>query len=286
MASRKGRSRLPAGGSSKARSYAHYLKVPELLDLQRLLSDPPEHDETLFIIIHQVYELWFKQILHELDAILDALARNDVRLATRLFRRVIEIQRVLVTQISVLETMSPSDFLRFRDHLNPASGFQSYQFRELEFVAGLKDPRYLAFYEAEPDLAAGLKARLDAPSLGDAWEALLRRHGFDYPEISSPSSGEERERLGMRRRETLLSIYGDRDAHHDLHALAEVMIEFDENLSLWRWHHVRMVERMIGMKQGTGGSEGVAYLEGTLGKKCFPDLWELRSYLGPADLAG
>ena len=272
--------------ANQARSYADYLKVPELLALQRCLSEPPEHDETLFIVVHQVYELWFKLMLLEVDTIIGRMTAGDARQAARLFRRLHEIQQVLIRQVAVLETMAPQDFLRFRDHLKPASGFQSYQFRELEFASGLKDPRYLEAYREEPELGARLRARLEEPSLADAWEALLRRRGCDYPELPPETPEQERLRRRSRRIEALLSIYADTDRHHDLYCLAEAMIQYDENLSLWRWHHVRMVERMIGMKQGTGGSEGVGYLQTTLGKRCFPELWELRTHLGDGGFYG
>ena len=248
-------------------TYGGYLKVPELLSLQVCLSSPLQHDEPLFIVIHQVYELWFKLVLHEVDTAVRCLEEDKVAEGTRLLRRVVEIQRLLVHQVRVLETMRPQDFLGFRYHLNPASGFQSVQFREVEFVLGLKDGGVIERLRTSPEEKARLERRLGAPSLGDALDALLARRGFDR-------SGDE------WRLRALLEVYEKPDAHADLNALAEVLIEIDECLSLWRAHHVQMVERMIGTKRGTGGSDGVAYLQSTLPKRAFPDLWRVRTRMG------
>jgi tryptophan 2,3-dioxygenase len=247
-------------------TYGTYLKVPELLSLQQCRSDPAHHDEPLFIVIHQVYELWFKLVLHEIDSALVELGADRVGEGTRLLRRVVEIQRLLVAQVRVLETMRPQDFLGFRYHLNPASGFQSVQFRELEYVLGLKDPAYLQHLRAEPVELDRLRRRLEAPSVGDALDGLLHRRGFAYQD----PEGRE---LAFAR------IYED-EAFADLNALLEVLIEIDECLALWRAHHVQMVERMIGGKRGTGGSEGVPYLQTTLPKRAFPELWRARTHLG------
>lgn len=263
---------LPIKEGEQRLTYGGYLRVWELTSLQRLLSDPPQHDETLFIIIHQVYELWFKQLLHEIDAIVERLNRDEVLSAHRLLRRCIEIQRVLVSQISVLETMTPMDFLAFRDHLLPASGFQSAQFREMEFVSGLKDRRFLKNYEPGTEDYARLEVRLEQPSLGDAVYEMLGRRGFNLPQDSETADA------GSVRISELMRIYTDADRHYDLFLLAESLIEYDETFALWRLHHVKMVERMIGSKTGTGGSEGAAYLKKTVERRFFPDLWELRTH--------
>ena len=219
-------------------------------------------------------------MLHEVNAVIACLGAGDTRLATRLCRRMIEIQRVLIQQISVLETMTPPDFLEFRDHLNPASGFQSYQFRALEFRAGLKEPRFLDMHRKDPLALKMLEAAFSEPSLRDAWEVHLRARGLDYPPYEDGGLAAEREATTLRRMASLLKVYSDRNDLYDLYILAEALIEFDENFLLWRTHHILMVERMIGMKQGTGGSEGVGYLRTTLGRKCFPDLWEVRTHIG------
>lgn len=269
---------LPVNKTEGQLTYGGYLKVNDLLNLQHLLSDPVQHDETLFIIIHQVYELWFKQMLHEIDTIIEKLNHNDVLGAIRLIRRGIEIQRVLVSQVAVLETMTPMDFLAFRDNLMPASGFQSTQFREFEFACGLKDESFLSFFDEGTDEYARLQKRLASPTLPDAFFALLSRRGFNMPE---KSANEPIERYHTRIAE-LTRIYQEADKHYDLFLLAESLIEFDEAVILWRLRHVKMAERMIGSKIGTGGSEGVAYLQSTTTQKFFPELWELRTYLSNA----
>ncbi len=264
---------LPLRPDEPLLTYGGYLKINELLSLQHLLSDPLQHDETLFIIIHQVYELWFKQLLHELDTIAELLQKDEPLSVHRLLRRCIEIQRVLISQISILETMTPMDFLAFRDHLNPASGFQSAQFRELEYLAGLKNRSYLRNYREDSPEYARLLRRLEEPTLGDHFYNLLRRRGFDLP------FDEEGKESASRRIKSLMRIYEESNRHFDLYLLIETMLEFDENFALWRMRHVKMVERMIGSKTGTGGSEGAAYLQKTVEKKFFPEFWEMRTYL-------
>jgi tryptophan 2,3-dioxygenase len=253
--------------SDQGLTYGRYLRVPELLELQKLASDPGHHDEPLFIVIHQVYELWFKLILHEIDSAVLHLAADAVAESTRLLRRVVEIQRLLVSQVRILETMRPQDFLGFRYHLNPASGFQSIQFREIEFLLGLKDPQMIGHLLCDPLEMTRLRTRLEAPSVGDALDALLQRRGLGG---SDPDW----------RLAALVRIYSEPDTYADLLALCEVLVDIDECLALWRAHHVQMVERMIGVRKGTGGSDGVTYLRTTLPKRAFPDLWRVRSHLG------
>ncbi len=253
-------------------SYGSYLKVEELLGLQQPLSRPPHHDEMLFIIIHQVYELWFKQLLHEVDATMGALDRDDLLRVAKHFRRIHAIQRLLEQQVDILETMTPQEFNQFRDNLNPASGFQSVQFRELEYACGVRRSELMKWIELSDAQRARLERRSQEPSLYDRVKALLRRRGF-----SVDSSAELIE--SFRR------IYTDEAAYYDLYLLLEDLIEFDERFLLWRGRHVRMVERMIGHKQGTGGSSGVRYLEGTLAHRFFPELWEVRTYLGEGTYA-
>jgi tryptophan 2,3-dioxygenase len=265
----------PTPGEARL-TYGNYLKIDELLSLQRLLSDPPQHDELLFITIHQVYELWFKQLLHELDSVVVCLDADDVLGGHRLLRRCIEIQRVLIEQITVLETMTPNDFLTFRDELMPASGFQSAQFRALEFVCGLEDAAQLEHYAPGSPARMHLERRLEARTIGDAFRALIDRRAPSAGDSADPAPDTA---PPLIRR--LLGIYQNPGAHYDLYLLAEALIEFDEMFYLWRLRHVAMVERMIGAKPGTGGSDGVAYLRTTLGRKFFPELWELRSWLSP-----
>jgi tryptophan 2,3-dioxygenase len=248
-------------------SYGSYLKVDELLALQQPLSQPPHHDEMLFIVIHQVYELWFKQTLHEIDATIRALDRDDLLRVAKHFRRIHTIQRLLEQQVDILETMTPQEFNQFRDHLNPASGFQSVQFRELEFACGIRRTDVLQWIELDDEQRARLERRSNEPSLYDRVKTLLRRRGF--------ATGSSAELIESFRR-----IYTNEAANYDLYLLLEDLIEFDERFLLWRGRHVRMVERMIGQKHGTGGSLGARYLEGTLAYRFFPELWEVRTYLG------
>jgi tryptophan 2,3-dioxygenase len=250
-----------------ALSYGSYLKVDELLGLQQPLSRPAHHDEMLFIIIHQVYELWFKQLLHEVDATMEAIDRDDLLRVAKHFRRIHSIQRLIEQQVDILETMTPQEFNQFRDHLNPASGFQSVQFRELEFACGIRRTDLLKWIELGAEQRERLERRSREPSLYDRVKALLRRRGF------AADSSEEMI-------ESLRQIYSNEAQNYDLYLLLEDLIEFDERFLLWRGRHVRMVERMIGQKHGTGGSLGAKYLEGTLGYRFFPELWDVRTYLG------
>lgn len=260
-------------------SYNKYLRVPDLIALQDCLSDPAHHDELLFITIHQTYELWFKQILHEIDAA--ALAMNEDRApsASRALARIVEIEKVLVQQIHILETMTPISFLGFRDELNPASGFQSMQFREIEFASGLKDKGTLDNFRADDFAHRRLAARHDAPTLAEAFFALLTRRGLDAPADPPNSTEEERRRAYGQRTRAAFEILTHFEERYEEFQLMEALIAHDEYFSLWRSHHIKMVERMVGTKRGTGGSEGVGYLRTTLDSKFFPELWEARTYL-------
>jgi len=240
--------------SGRRLNYGSYLQIPELLALQAGRTDA--HDELLFIIAHQAYELWFKELLHELVAVRSAIEQDALRRARHYLRRVSVVEALLVEQVGVLETMAPHDFLTFRSELAPASGFQSTQFREIEFLSGLKDPGYLKTLQSLPDDHARLQRRLDEPSLRDAYAALLGRRTL-----------------------TVLEIYRHADEHRDLYDLTEALLDHDEGFSLWRSRHIHMVERQIGDKPGTGGSTGVRYLQTTLNKRFFPELWQVRSQL-------
>lgn len=240
--------------SGRRLSYGSYLHIPELLALQGRLTEA--HDELLFIVIHQVYELWFKVLIHELQAVRNAIDGDDLRAARHYLARVKVIEALLVEQVGVLETMAPQDFLTFRSELAPASGFQSIQFREIEFLSGLRDPGFIKALDGEPGARPRLQQRLNEPSLLDAFTALLGRRGL-----------------------TVSELYRHGDRHPDVLDLAEALLDHDEGFRLWRLRHVQMVERQIGDKPGTGGSTGVHYLQSTLGKRFFPELWEIRSQL-------
>jgi tryptophan 2,3-dioxygenase len=260
-------------------SYNKYLRVRELIGLQDCLSDPAHHDELLFITIHQAYELWFKQMLHEIDAALAAMREDRAAAAARSLSRVVEIEKLLVSQIHILETMTPINFLGFRDQLNPASGFQSMQFREVEFASGLKDEAVLRAFRADEFASERLRARSRAPALGEEFYALLSRRGLNAPPDDPSQSEEERRRSYGRRVRAALEVVTHFETRFEEYQLSEALIAHDEFFSLWRYHHVKMVERMLGAKRGTGGSEGVGYLKTTLDKKFFPELWEARTYL-------
>lgn len=243
------------GEEGRRLSYGSYLKIPELLSLQECLTEA--HDELLFIAVHQAYELWFKVLLQELEAVRDRMQLDDTFWSRHALRRVSVIWRLLIEQVEVLETMSPQDFLAFRSELAPASGFQSIQFREIEFISSLKNPSYLKRLEASPEEQARLRRRLEEPTLWDAFCALVERRG-------SPS---------------LEEVFKRRDLHGELFDLSEGLLDHDESFALWRSRHVLMVERQIGSKTGTGGSTGAQYLRSTLDKRFFPELWAVRSRL-------
>ena len=249
-------------------SYGTYLRLPDLLALQSGLSAPPAHDELLFIVLHQAYELWFKEMLFELEAVRSALSGGDTNRARHYLARVHSIERVMLDHIDVIETMSPQDFLEFRSNLAPASGFQSVQFREIEFLSGLKEPGLLKRLAATPEERERLERRLAEPTLWDAFGALMESNGLPMP-ADDPEA----------RRGSLLKMIRDHEAYPDLFAVSEALLTHDELIAQWRLRHVLMVERQIGAKTGTGGSTGASYLRSTLDKRFYPELWDLRSYL-------
>ncbi|HEY0097359.1 MAG TPA: tryptophan 2,3-dioxygenase family protein [Pyrinomonadaceae bacterium] len=273
-------------GENAPLSYNKYLRVADLIALQECLSDPAHHDELLFITIHQTYELWFKQILHEIDASVALMNEDRAFVAARALTRVVEIEKVLVNQIHLLETMTPINFLGFRDELNPASGFQSMQFREIEFASGLKAQGTLDNFREDEFAHTRLQARFDAPTLADAFYAYLRRRGLDAPADDATLNKEERTRRYGQRTRAVLELLTHFETRPEEFGLAEALIAHDEYFSLWRSHHVKMVERMVGTKRGTGGSEGVGYLRTTLEQRFFPELWEARTYLDAKHGAG
>src|SRR2546427_1700293 len=260
-------------------SYNRYLRVPELIDLQTCLSSPAQHDELLFITVHQAYELWFKQILHEVDAAIRLMDEDRVAESARALRRVVEIEKLLINQIHILETMTPISFLGFREQLNPASGFQSMQFREIEFSSGLKDQGILHEFRNDQFAYERLRARFESPTLADAFYELLRRRGFNAPANDERLGQEENKKRYGKRTRAVLEILTHFEDRYQEFRLAEALLEHDEFFSLWRSHHIKMVERMVGGKRGTGGSEGIGYLRTTLEKRFFPELWEARTHL-------
>ena len=262
-------------------TYESYLRLPELLNLQTPQSDPPAHDELQFIIVHQSYELWFRLLLYEIRTIISHLRAGRVRQAIWLLRRLVEIERVMIQQIQVLETMSPVHFLEFRDLLRPASGLQSLQFRELEFLSGLRDERFFEVFDGRAAARQRLQAAHDGPNLWSAFCELLHSRGFDF----DTDAAEQQERA-------VGQIYTD-PRHLDLHQLCEVMVDYDEQFCIWRSRHALMAERMVGAKPGTGDAytgklagrasfqaPGVRYLQGRVNVHFFPVLWDVRTQLG------
>jgi tryptophan 2,3-dioxygenase len=248
-------------------TYGSYLRLPELLAQQVPQTSPPAHDELLFITVHQCYELWFAQLLHELTAARDAMLAGEIWRARHLLGRTHVIERLLVSQIDVLETMTPQDFGEFRAALAPASGFQSVQFRELEFLSGLKDPKFIArFRHLTPAERDRLTRRLAEPSLWDGFLAVLRAAGL-------PASHDDEVLT------SLVAVARDRSRHDAEWLLAEDLLTHDEMAGLWRARHVQMVERQIGTKSGTGGSTGAPYLQQRIPLRYYPLLWELRDWL-------
>ena len=265
-------------------TYNSYLKIKDLISLQQLESKPPMHDELLFITIHQAYELWFKQILFEMDSVIKRLKMFDIYEAQRLVHRVVRIEKLLVDQIHILETMAPRDFTSFRSILNPASGFQSVQFREIEFLSGIKDARVMRGIRLDDEERSRLNRRLEEPSIRDIFFDVLQHKGYDV--VSPDSNGEWTPSDRDRTMKALLEVYSRPEHHFHIYNLCEALVEHDQCIVLWRFHHVRVVERLIGRKAGTGGSSGVDYLSSTLSKRAFPMLWEVRAYLEDSDLYG
>jgi tryptophan 2,3-dioxygenase len=247
-------------------TYADYLKLDQLLSAQQPLS--PLHDEMLFIVIHQTKELWMKEMLHELRFAVALVGKNRIGEAYKAMARISRIQAVMTLSWDVLSTLTPVDYMKFRDVLGTSSGFQSAQFREIEYRLGLKDPSYLQHYSEGTGERGRLEAALAEPSLREAATAALERAGFD---------------LGDRSTEALaaawLQVYRDADRWFELYELAEKLVDIDDALAGWRHKHVLTVERIIGHKRGTGGSTGASYLRSTVDKRVFPELWALRTDL-------
>jgi tryptophan 2,3-dioxygenase len=259
---------------SAALTYTSYLALDEVLSAQRPRSD--EHDEMLFIVIHQVYELWFKQLLHELDHLQLMLEKVDTAHSVRTLRRALTILKVVVAQIDVLETMTPRQFTSFRTRLDAASGFQSGQFRELEAVLGRRDERMLKPYPKDSAAHERITAAMSRRSLFDSFLVYLAGSGYDIPPQYLNRDLRVAWAPAKDVQQVLIQVYGD-DAGPS--TVADLLVDLDEGMQEWRYRHVKMVERTIGAKEGTGGSAGVAYLRSTLFHSVFPDLWAVRSQL-------
>ncbi|WP_295187685.1 tryptophan 2,3-dioxygenase [uncultured Brevundimonas sp.] len=258
-------------------TYAGYLALDDLLSAQHPLSD--QHDEMLFVVIHQTKELWLKQILHETALAQSMVRAGDLVPAYKSLARVSRIQAVMTHSWDILSTMTPSDYLRFRGSLGSSSGFQSDQFRRFEAMLGLKDASFLKFHEDRPEALAALQAAIAAPSLYDDALAQLAKAGLPVPaevlnrDVTQPYAPSEAVEAAW------LEVYRDTERWWVLYQLAEKLVDLDDALLTWRHKHVVTVERIIGRRRGTGGTEGAAYLASTLTKRCFPELWSLRTKL-------
>jgi tryptophan 2,3-dioxygenase len=253
-----------------AQTYATYLKLDELLSLQQPLSSGPEHDEMLFIVIHQVYELWFKELLHECDRVIRLLEGDEPHRVQHTLKRILTILKVMVAQLDILETMTPLEFLSFRERLEAASGFQSDQFRQIEFLLGRKSDAAIQRFPEGSRARAALERRNRESTLWDAFLHYLAREGYGIPALSAPSfPSADIQRI-------LVEIYR-RDPKNS--ELCERLVDLDEGVQEWRYRHVKMVERTVGGRTGTGGSSGASYLRETVGVPAFPELWAIRSQL-------
>jgi tryptophan 2,3-dioxygenase len=257
-------------------TYEQYLSLDALLSLQQPRSDGPENDEMLFIVIHQVYELWFKELLHELDRVVTLLRSDESHRAQHTLRRILTILKVLVAQLDILETMTPLEFLSFRVRLEAASGFQSNQFRQLEFLLGIKSVAALARFPEGSQGRLVLERRYREPTVWDGFLHYLSREGYPIPATQLTRDYARPLEATSEIQQILLNIYR-RDVKNT--GICERLVDLDEGFAEWRYHHLRMVERTIGSKPGTGGSRGAAYLRTTLGSNLFPDLWEIRAQL-------
>ena len=259
-----------------ALTYSSYLRVDDLLDLQQPRSEGPEHDEMLFIVIHQVYELWFKEILHEIDRVKQLLEADEAHRAQHTLKRILTILKVLVAQLDILETMTPLEFMSFRARLEAASGFQSDQFRQLEFTLGRKSRQAIERFAAGSRAQMALEQRFAEPTLWDAFLRYLAREGYAVPQTALTRDVTDAVQPSEDLQQILIDIYRKDPKNSEI---CERLVDLDEGLQEWRYRHVKMVERTIGVKTGTGGSAGAAYLRNTIGDPLFPDLWEIRSRL-------
>jgi tryptophan 2,3-dioxygenase len=265
---------------SERLSYGGYLRLDLLLSAQQPISKPVHHDELLFIIQHQVAELWLKLVIHELRSAIGHLQRDELGTVQKILARVKQVQHQLFEQWGVLETLTPSEYLQFRHLLGPASGFQSLQYRLVEFLLGNKNADMVAVFAHEPSAQAQLREVLDAPSLYDEFLRYLARHGHAVPadrvqrDWTVPHARDERLIPVMRR------IYEDTGAHWEEYAMAEQLLDIEQNFQLWRFRHMKTVERIIGFRRGTGGSSGVGFLKQALELTFFPELLDVRTELG------
>jgi tryptophan 2,3-dioxygenase len=260
-------------------TYSGYLQLDPLLSAQKPLSDPPHHDEMLFIIQHQTTELWFKLIIHELSAAIEAVRHDELEPCFKTLARVKAVQSQLFNQWSVLETLTPSEYVQFRHVLGPASGFQSVQYRLIEFMLGNKDPQMLALHKHVPHEHARLELALHSPSLYDEFLRYMARRGLPVPEdvLKRDVSQPYRKHDAVTR--IFQTIYENPQKFWDAYEMAEKLVDVDQAFTLWRVRHVKTVERIIGYKRGTGGSSGVPFLRKLVELNFFPELWDVRTWI-------
>jgi tryptophan 2,3-dioxygenase len=264
-------------------TYGGYLCLDELLGSQRPLSDPPHHDETLFIIQHQVAELWMKLMLHELESARSSVRRDELEPCFKVLARVKQIQWQLFNMWAVLETLTPSDYLKFRDVLGDASGFQSLQYRLIEFIMGNKHARFLELFAHDPEAHAQLERALGAPSLYEEFLLYLKRQGYDIPSEVTSRDWREPYVANPGVESVFLTIYEDTAAHWAAYEMAEKLMDIEEYFQLWRFRHMKTVERVIGHRSGTGGSSGVSFLKRALEQCFFPELIAVRTRIGSGE---
>ena len=262
-------------------TYGDYLQLGQLLTAQKPRSSPQHHDEMLFIIQHQTSELWMKLLVHELTAVLEHVRADRLEPSFKILARVGHIQRMLFEQWSVLETLTPNEYLEFRDALGPASGFQSFQYRAVEFLLGNKDDQTIKPFRHEPEVHAWLLSILKAPSVYDEFLRYLSRRGHAVPQERVERDFSEPYQKHPAVVEVFRRIYEDTDNHWDEYEMCEKLLDVEERFQLWRFRHMKTVQRIIGFKTGTGGSSGVAFLKKAMEYSFFPELWDVRTELKP-----
>lgn len=258
-------------------SYGRYLKMDTLLSAQTPLTD--EHDEMMFIIIHQASELWIKLCLHELEGAIAHVQKDEVRPALKMLARIARVQEQLAQSWAVLATMTPSDYLKFRDKLGHSSGFQSWQYRCMEYRLGNKNPAMARVFAQEPDAMARVQAALDAPSLYDETLRLAARQGLDVPRSVLERDVSTAYEPGPEVEAVWRTVYQDTARWWELYEFAEKLVDLEQKFAQWRFNHMKTVERIIGFRRGTGGSSGVSYLVKALDLRLFPELWTVRTAL-------
>lgn len=265
--------------ASGGMSYGDYLQLDRLLGAQKLQSDPPHHDELLFVIIHQSTELWFKLVIHELTAALHRIQGDELSQAFKILARVKHVQRLLIDQWDVLATLTPSEYTQFRDTLGSSSGFQSVQYRMVEYLLGNRDAQMLKVHESRPEAHAALEAILAQPSLYDAFLRWLAERGLPVPDEVLQRDVRHTHTPHPGVVAVFETIYRHPEDHWEAYEMAEKLLDVEEQFSLWRYRHMKVVQRVIGFKTGTGGSSGVPFLRKMVDHVFFPEMWDVRTRL-------